>query len=149
MKYTSPSNSIDFLELENLESIRTAEPRGPPFTPLKIGFRKWHNSKTALSKPLFKNLHSLKIVSATSTSLKLQLMNRQLLNTQLSNSAARRIVFSKIHFSKQFDSKLTLINYILIKSEFLKVEEAKVRSAISLLGNLIVSLDNFFQTLGY
>ena len=63
MKYTSPSNSIDFLELENLESISTAEPRGPPFTPSKIGFRKWHNSKTALSKPLFKNVHSLKIVS--------------------------------------------------------------------------------------
>ena len=85
--------------------IKTAEPRGPPFIPSKIGFRKWHNLKTALSKPLFKNLHSLKIVSVTSISLKLQFINRQFLNIQLSTFAARRIVFSKMQFSTKHFSK--------------------------------------------
>jgi hypothetical protein len=54
--------------------------------------------------------------------------------------------FSIRHASKKLDSKLTLINFILIKCEFLKVEEAKVKSAISSLGNLIISSENFFLT---
>lgn len=85
MKYTAFMNSIDFLEidfleLKNCESIKTAEPRGPLFTSSNIGFSKWYNSKTALLKLLFKNVDLLKIVSVPSTSLKLQLMNGQLLN---------------------------------------------------------------------
>jgi hypothetical protein len=131
--------------------MKTAEPRQPSLITSNIGFIKWHDSKKALSKRLFKNLQSLKIISVTSTSLKLlQLMNRQFLNTQLSNSTTLRIVFSNIQFwtkqfSKKLEFKLPLINFILINCEFLKVEESKILSAINLLGNFITSLDNFFS----